>query len=732
MRNKKSVNVTKKTNLTKGAAKYNWKVEGKSSDRGRDGRETHEGRDDKFRGDRKIGDGKNSSKKSVHRPGGNEKDSFKRYESSTGSGDSYKKTWNKKEDDKKDKYRGSAGKDGVGYNQDSGKSQGEKYSKDSNRGQSRRYGKDSDRSQSGRYGKDLGGSQSVKYSKDSDRGQSTKYGKDSDRSQSTKYGKGPDRDQGTKYSKGSDRSQSTKYGKGSSSRGQGMAHSDDSWKSQKSAGKDAGRGKSINHNADLWKSEHKNHSKGESKGQNINYNQDQNKKKYVDSSEVSSKSQGENKNKYKNENNKKKYGMGSDKNRSTGNREHRKGANDIELCPVYKKCGGCQLQGVPYDEQLKLKDKQLKKLLGKFCKVHPVIGMENPYHYRNKVHAVFDRDNKGNPICGVYQAGTHNVVPVEDCMIEDQKAGEIIQSIRGMLRSFKIRIFDEDTGYGLLRHVVVKRGFTSGEIMVVLVTASPVFPSKKNFVEALRKLHPEITTIIQNVNGRGTSMVLGNKENILYGKGYIEDSLCGCIFRISSKSFYQINPVQTEVLYEKALEAAGLTGSETVIDAYCGIGTIGLIASRKAKRVIGVELNKDAVHDAIKNAKRNEITNTRFFCADAGDFMVDLSSQGETADVVFMDPPRSGSSEVFMDSLVKMKPGKVVYVSCNPETLVRDLEYLMEKGYGVEECWGVDMFGFTSHCEVVCLLSNRNSKSDSHNKFHLDMEEYNKIKGEKK
>lgn len=379
----------------------------------------------------------------------------------------------------------------------------------------------------------------------------------------------------------------------------------------------------------------------------------------------------------------------------------------MEICPVYKKCGGCDFQGVPYEEQLKKKERQVRKLLAPYCKVHQIIGMENPYHYRNKVHAVFDRDRKGNAISGVYQKGTHRVVPVERCMIEDEKADEIIISIRGLLKSFKIRTYDEDTGYGLMRHVLVRRGFASGEILVALVTASPVFPSKNNFVKALRKLHPEITTIVQNVNGRGTSMVLGDQEKVLYGKGYIEDTLCGCTFRISPKSFYQVNPVQTEVLYGKALELAGLTGKETVLDAYCGIGTIGLIASKKAKQVVGVELNQDAVRDAIANAKRNKIKNTRFFCADAGKFMADMAAKGQRADVVFMDPPRSGSDETFLDCLAQMKPEKVVYISCNPETLARDLGHLKKRGYQAREAWVVDMFGWTVHVETVCLLTKK-------------------------
>jgi len=360
---------------------------------------------------------------------------------------------------------------------------------------------------------------------------------------------------------------------------------------------------------------------------------------------------------------------------------------------------------MPYEKQLEQKQKHLEKLLKPYCHVAPIIGMENPYHYRNKVHAVFDHDKKGNPVSGVYEVNSHRVVPVENCMIEDQKADEIIGTIRGMLKSFKIRTYDEDTGYGLLRHVLIRRGFATGEVMVVLVTASPIFPSKNNFVKALREKHPEITTIIQNVNGRDTSMVLGDKEHVLFGKGFIEDILCGCRFHISSKSFYQVNPVQTEILYNKAIEAAGLTGKERVVDAYCGIGTIGIVASKHAKEVIGVELNRDAVRDAVENAKINGIKNVKFFCNDAGKFMVNMAEDGEHVDVVFMDPPRSGSTEEFIDSVVKVKPERVVYVSCGPETLVRDLEYFRKKGYEAKMGWGVDLFPATAHVEAVIMMT---------------------------
>jgi 23S rRNA (uracil1939-C5)-methyltransferase len=373
-------------------------------------------------------------------------------------------------------------------------------------------------------------------------------------------------------------------------------------------------------------------------------------------------------------------------------------------CPVSRDCGGCQLLDMPYEKQLEQKQKYLEKLLKPYCRIAPIIGMENPYHYRNKVHAVFDHDKKGNPISGVYEANSHRVVPVESCMIEDKKADEIIGTIRGMLKSFKIRTYDEDTGYGLLRHVLIRRGFATGEIMVVLVTASPVFPSKNNFVKALREKHPEITTIIQNINGRETSMVLGDKEHVLFGKGYIEDILCGCRFHISSKSFYQVNPVQTEVLYNKAIEAAGLTGKERVIDAYCGIGTIGIVASKYAKEVIGVEINREAVRDAVENAKINGIKNARFFCNDAGKFMVNMAENGEHVDVVFMDPPRSGSTDEFIDSVAKVRPERIIYVSCGPETLARDLGYFRKKGYEAKMGWGVDLFPATEHVEVITLL----------------------------
>jgi len=386
---------------------------------------------------------------------------------------------------------------------------------------------------------------------------------------------------------------------------------------------------------------------------------------------------------------------------------------NIKPCPLQKRCGGCQYQGIPYEEQLKKKEAWVRKLMCKYCKVYSIAGMDEPYHYRNKVHAAFRTDKKGNIISGVYEEGTHRLVPVESCMIEDQIADEIIGTIRKLAKSFKMKTYNEDTGYGLLRHVLVKRGFATGQVMVVIVTGSPVFPSRNNFVKALVKAHPEITTIIHNINDKRTSMVLGDREKTMYGKGYIEDILCGKKFRISAKSFYQINPVQTEVLYNKAIEAAGFTGKEYVIDAYCGIGTIGMIASDHVDAVIGVELNKDAVRDAIGNARGNKVSNIRFVAGDAGQFMVGMAAEAKhdksvrLPDVVLMDPPRAGSDKAFLSSMVKMGPEKVVYVSCNPETLARDVDWLEKNGYKAQGVWPVDMFPFTMHVEAVCLLTRR-------------------------
>ncbi len=376
-----------------------------------------------------------------------------------------------------------------------------------------------------------------------------------------------------------------------------------------------------------------------------------------------------------------------------------------KLCPVASRCGGCQWIDRDYGEQLRAKETIFRRLMEPFCRTEPIIGMEQPLHYRNKVHAVFGEDRKHNIISGIYEEKSHKIVPVESCLIENEKADEIIGSVRKLMKSFRIRPYNEDTDYGLLRHVLVRVARGTGQIMVVLVLTSPVMPSRNNFVKALLALHPEITTIVVSVNDRSTSMVLGGKEQVIYGRGYIEDRLCGKIFRISPGSFYQVNPVQAEKLYEKAAEYAGLTGKETVVDAYCGTGTIGIIAAGRAGKVIGVELGGDAIKDAVINARRNQVSNIDFYHNDAGSLLLEMAEQRAAVDVVMLDPPRSGSSEEFLRAVAQIRPGRVVYVSCEPETLARDLKYLRKQGFRVEKSVAVDMFPFTECIESVTLLT---------------------------
>ena len=387
-------------------------------------------------------------------------------------------------------------------------------------------------------------------------------------------------------------------------------------------------------------------------------------------------------------------------------------------CPVAAKCGGCQLTRLSYAEQLQWKQQRVTELLDGICEVRPILGMDDPFHYRNKVHAVLAVDKAGRPISGVYAMGTHRVVPVRHCLIEDRRADRIIQTIVAMLPAYKLRIYNEYTHRGFLRHILIRTGHVTGQIMVVLVATSLEFPGKKAFVQELIQRHPEITTVVLNCNQRETSMVLGTKEITLYGEGYMEDELCGKRFRISPQSFYQVNAKQCEVLYRTAIDAAHLTGAETLLDAYCGTGTIGLCASDGCKQLIGVELNADAIRDAKENARRNGVENARFLCDDAGRFMQKLAKEGNAPDVVMMDPPRAGSDQKFLQSLLMLKPKRVVYVSCNPETLARDLRVLVDGGYRAEWATPVDMFPGTEHVETVVLLSHK--KADSY--IHIDVE----------
>ena len=378
----------------------------------------------------------------------------------------------------------------------------------------------------------------------------------------------------------------------------------------------------------------------------------------------------------------------------------------MEKCRNFKKCGGCQLPNLEYGEQLAYKQRQAEFLLGKFCNVNGIIGMENPLHYRNKASAVLFKDRRtGKTASGIYQGNSGRIMPIDYCLLEDKKSNEIVQTVCRLADSFKLKPYDIETGSGFLRHILIRRGFKTNQFMVVIVTASPALRSERSFVNALIKAQPEITTIVQNVNPDGEVLTLGDCNRVLFGEGYIEDELCGCRFRISPQSFYQINPVQTEKLYGKTIEFAGLTGKERIFDAYCGTGTIGIIAAKSAKEAVGVEINKSAVDDAVINARQNGIENISFACADAGDYLNTAAKNGESFDVIFMDPPRAGATVKFLKSAVKASPKKIVYISCNPKTLARDLDFLTKNGYAVKEIQPVDMFPMTKHIECATVLT---------------------------
>jgi len=376
------------------------------------------------------------------------------------------------------------------------------------------------------------------------------------------------------------------------------------------------------------------------------------------------------------------------------------------VCPAMKKCGGCQLANMDYEQQLRYKQGKLIALLGPYGHVEPIIGMDMPYHYRCKVQAAFSQ-GRGGIISGVWQSSSRRVVPIDSCLLEDELADRVVVTVRKLMTSFKLKAWHEPSGTGFLRHVLVRRGYYTGQVMVVLVTAKEQFPSKQAFVNALLQKHPEITTVVQSVNGGFTNLLLGKNNKTLFGEGFIEDSILGASFRISPRSFYQVNPVMTETLYATALGYLGNTGSDPVLDAYCGTGTIGILAARSCAEVIGVESNADAVRDAVQNAKRNGIENIRFLRADASAYIEDLAKQGKKLGAVIMDPPRARSDTRFLKAVTAIAPDKIVYVSCNPETLARDLGFLTRHGYEAKKLQPVDMFPHTRHVETVVLMSRK-------------------------
>lgn len=382
-------------------------------------------------------------------------------------------------------------------------------------------------------------------------------------------------------------------------------------------------------------------------------------------------------------------------------------------CKICHSCGGCSLQQLSYKAQLEFKSKKVEEQFRKVghmdVKVSPCIGMDDPCYYRNKIQMPFGKDRRGNVYCGFYKQNTHVLVPVEECFIEDKRAVHILSVIKKLCKAMRVEPYQEDMGRGILRHVLIRTSHYKEQIMVVLVTTVDVFPGRGNFVSALTRECPEITTVVQNVNSRATNVILGEKERVLFGKGFIEDSLCGLSFRISAKSFYQTNPVITEKLYSYAMQSAKLRKEDIVFDAYSGIGTIGLIAAKSCKQVLSVELVPAAVRDGIRNAKFNKIDNFSMYCDDASSFMVRMAKNKERVDVLFMDPPRKGADERFLKALVALKPNRVVYVSCDPSTLARDVAYL-QKSYEVQDVQPFDMFPQTTHVETVVLLSRKMPK----------------------
>ena len=385
-----------------------------------------------------------------------------------------------------------------------------------------------------------------------------------------------------------------------------------------------------------------------------------------------------------------------------------------------KKCGGCPMLGLDYAEQLKQKEAAVRKLVGKYGPVAPIRGAENPCHYRNKVISTFAAGPGGKLVSGIYAAGTHKVLPVESCLLQDEVLDTVMQAVRAAASACRYQPYNEDKGTGLLRHCLLRRGVATGQVMVVLVTAQPVLPGAKNFVKALlaeaEKRGVPVTTVVQNYNPRRTSVVLGEDEKVLYGKGFILDTLCGKTYALSPRSFYQVNPIQTAVLYGLAVDAARLTGKETVWDLYCGIGTISLFLAQKAGKVYGVEIVPQAIEDAKNNAALNGINNAEFFVGKAEEVLPafyekkkDTDADMLHPDVIVVDPPRKGCDGVCLETMLKMQPERIVYVSCDSATLARDLKVLCEGGYELCKVRAVDQFGNTTHIETVVRLQRKHT-----------------------
>ena len=405
------------------------------------------------------------------------------------------------------------------------------------------------------------------------------------------------------------------------------------------------------------------------------------------------------------------------------------GAPTSTVCPISHECGACPLIAQPYEQQLASKQAYIRDLFADIapadCQFDPILGMETPLRFRDKIASPFapgrtqktragKRDQpRRDVLCGMYAPGTHRIVPIPDCPVEHEAGRKVIAAVRRIMLRYGMEAYDEDAGMGFVRHVVVRVGHETGEVLTTIVTNGADFPGSKNFCRELVKACPQVTTIVQNINTRATNAILGDEERVLYGPGFILDTLCGLSFRISSHSFYQVNATQTEVLYRTAIDMAreGLPApadgkSITLMDAYCGTGTIGLVAASliPGAQVLGVDNVESAIRDARQNAHHNSIENAEFAADDAGAYLRRMAAEGARLDVLMMDPPRAGSSEEFLAAAITLAPSRIVYISCNPATQARDVRVLQAGGYRLERIQPVDMFPHTDHVETVVSL----------------------------
>lgn len=371
-------------------------------------------------------------------------------------------------------------------------------------------------------------------------------------------------------------------------------------------------------------------------------------------------------------------------------------------CPIYKQCGSCQYIHQDYNKQLIQKHQQMQELFKDFhVLVNPVHGMDNPFAYRNKVIVAFDQ----NYNYGLYEESSHKIVPMKQCLLHDQQTHAVLNKIQSLFKKYRMSIYDEKRNRGFVRHVLIRRAIKTNQTLIAIVANDGVFKGSKNFCQELIKACPDVKTVVLNINKRQTSVVLSNQEKVLFGKGFIVDELCGMTFKISAQSFYQINHEQCTHLYQKVIDLLDAKKDDIILDTYCGIGTIGMIISPHVKKVIGVELNQQAYLDALNNAKMNQLNNISFMNQDATKFMQDFEKNNDSIDGMIMDPPRSGSTKEFIYAIKNLKPKKIVYVSCNPHTQVRDLKEFLKIGYTFNEVDLYDMFPHTEHIESIVLLT---------------------------